>query len=137
MEDAMDPAFVQGTCDRLAELESWSTRQTDLVSNELRQFKNALMELDARVSALETRVQAVTDRDMPDLRGRTVELRCAFEFIQSTMIHVMQCAAAVRHLFTDEARDNGTLRWAAPSVMTPRTDSGPGGSMGNGVCGEQ
>ena len=134
----MDPAFVQGTCDRLAELESWSTRQTDLVSNELRQFKNALMELDARVSALETRVRAAADRDMPDLCGRTVELRRAIEHFQnSMMIHVMQCSAAMGHLFTDVARDDGTLRWAAPSVMTPRTDSGPGGSMGNGVCGEQ
>ena len=111
-EDASDDAVRQGTLDRLASLEEWAREQTASVSRDLQALTARVTALEVRMTALEGQV---TDRDIPALRGRTTELRRAFEFIQS---FVMGAAASACRLFADDEHW-GHCRAA---VTMPRTD---------------
>lgn len=128
--DEDNDAVRRGTLDRLASLEEWAKEQTLSVSRELQA-------LTARVTALEVRMTdlegQVTDRDIPALRGRTTELKRAFEFIQGIVMGT--AAAACRH-FADEHWDDG-FRWAAPSVMMPGTTAGASSAAPPRPRGEQ
>ena len=129
-----DDTFERGTLDRLAHIDDWMTRQTASVTKDLTEFKHALKELADRMTALESQVQSITARDMPALRGRTRELRGGIDFLQNTLVHVMNIAAASCRLFTDEHWDDG-FQWAAPPVMMPRNDSSA--SIARPRCSEQ
>ena len=111
MEDAGDDVdpFRAGTQIRLLNIEDWMKRETESVSQHLRDFEDRLKELADRVTVLESQVQAV-DRDVPALRGRTTELRAAIEIIR---------AEAARGLFTDVVRGAGP-RWQPAPDAAPR-----------------
>ena len=69
MEDAGDDVdpFRAGTHIRLLNRKDWMKRETESVSQHLRDFEDRLKELADRVTVLESQVQAV-DRDVPAAR---------------------------------------------------------------------